>query len=62
MHRTASNETNLASDIPNIINDQNIIIETGLGKEPVSILSDKFSEEQAFLYLLTKGKSGYNVP
>ena len=62
MHRTASNETTLVSDIPNIINDENVIIAKGQGKKPVSILSDEFCEEQAFLYLLLKGKFGYNVP
>ena len=32
MHRIASNETNLVSDIPNIINDENVIIALGQGK------------------------------
>ena len=32
------------------------------GKEkPVSILSDEFSEEEVFLYLLPRGKFGYNL-
>ena len=59
MHGTASNETTLISEIPNITNEENVIIETGQGKIPVLILSDKFSEEQAFCYLLPKGKFGY---
>ena len=29
MHRTASNEISLVSDIPNIINDENVIIPPG---------------------------------
>ena len=32
MHRIASNETTLVSDIPNIINDENVIIALGQGK------------------------------
>ena len=32
------------------------------GKKPVSILSNEFYEEQAFPYLLPKGKLGYKVP
>ena len=45
MHRTASNETALVSEIPNIINDENVVI------VPVSISSDGFSEEQTYPYL-----------
>ena len=33
-------------EIPNIINDENVIVALGQGKTPVSILSDKFCEEQ----------------
>ena len=33
MHKTASNETTLASEIPNIINDENIIIAAGQEKK-----------------------------
>ena len=62
MHRTGSNETALVSQIPNIINDENVIIAPGQGKNPVSILSDQFCEEQAFPYLLPKGKFGYKAP
>ena len=42
MHRTATNETTLISEIPNIINEENIIIAPGQGKTPVSILGDEF--------------------
>ena len=45
MHRTASNETALVSEIPNIINDENVVI------VPVSISSDEFCEEQKYPYL-----------
>ena len=37
MHRTASNETTLVSEILNIISDENVIIAPGQGKKPVSI-------------------------
>ena len=58
MHRTASNETTLVSQIPNIINDENVIISPGQRKKIVSILSDEFWEAQSFPYLLPKGKFG----
>ena len=48
MHRTASNETALVSEVSYIINDENVIIASGQGKKPVSILSNGFCEEQAF--------------
>ena len=62
IHRTASNETNLVSAVPYIINDENVIIAAVQEKKTVSILSDEFCEEQAFLYLLPKGKCGYKAP
>ena len=62
MHRTASNETTLVSEIRNIIDEENVIIAPGQGKTPVSILSDEFREEKAFLHLLPKGKFGFNAP
>ena len=40
MHRTGSNETALASEIPSIINDGNVIIAPGQRKKTVSILND----------------------
>ena len=33
MHRTASNKTNLVSEIPNIINEENVIAAPGQGKK-----------------------------
>ena len=45
MHRTGSTETALVSEIPSIINDENIIFAPGQRKKPVSILSDEFCEE-----------------
>ena len=62
MQRTGSNETALVSEIPSIINDKNVIIAPGQEKKPVSILNDEFCEEQAFPYLLPKGKFGYKAP
>ena len=32
MHRTASNETTLVSEFPNITNEKNVIIASGQGK------------------------------
>ena len=42
MHRTVSHETTLVSEIPNIINEGDVIIAPGQGKKPVSILSDEY--------------------
>ena len=50
------------SEIPNIINDENVIIAPGQGKTPVSILRDEFCEQQAFPHLLPNDKFGYSVP
>ena len=61
IHRNATNETTLISEIRNIINEENITIASGQDKARVSILEDEFSEEQAFPYLLRKGKFGYSV-
>ena len=62
MYRIASNETTLVSEIPNMINEENVIIAPEQGKIPVSILRDKFCEHQAFPHLLPKSKFSYNVP
>ena len=62
MYRTGSNETTLVSQIPSIINDEVLKITLEQGKKPVSILNDEFCEEQAFPYLLPKGKFGYKAP
>ena len=50
------------SEIPNIVDEKNIIIARGQGKTPVSILSDEFCEGQAFRHLLPKGEFVFNVP
>ena len=62
IHKTEPNETTLVSNILNIISKENVIIAIRQGNKPVLILSDKFCEEQAFLYLIRKGKFDYNAP
>ena len=52
MHRTY--EISIVSEIPYIINDENV--------KTVSILSGKFYKQQAFPYLLPKCKFCYKVP
>ena len=44
MHRIVSNETTLISEIPDIINEENVIITPGQGNIVVSISSDKVCE------------------
>ena len=48
MHRIASNKITLVSEIPNIINDENVIIALGQGKKPVSILAMNFVKIKHF--------------
>ena len=52
IHRFPLNEATLISEIPNLINEENVIIAPGQGKNLVSILSDEFCEERTFPYLL----------
>ena len=49
MHRTGSNETALVSEIPSIVNDENVMIAPGQGEKPVSVLSDEFCEASPYL-------------
>ena len=58
IYKTATNATALVSEMPYIINDENVIIAPGQGERLVSLLSDKFCEEQASPHLLPKGKFG----
>ena len=37
MHRTASSKATLISEIPNMVNEENVTIASGQGKKPVSI-------------------------
>ena len=60
-YRISSNETALISEIPAIIDKENVIIAPGQGKTPIPLLNDKYCEELAFPYLLPNGKFGYNV-
>ena len=62
MHRTASNETTLSSEIPNVILEENVIIAPGQEKFSASILSDEFCGQEAFSYLFPRGRLGYNTP
>ena len=50
------------SEIPSINNEEKVLIALGQGKKTVSILSNEFCEEQAFPYLLPKGKFGCKAP
>ena len=59
--RVASNETALISEIPSIVDNENLIVAPGQGKTPVSIASDELCEELAFPYLFPSGKFGYKV-
>ena len=43
-HRVASNETALVSEIPNIVENENLIVAPGQGKTPVAIPKDEFCE------------------
>ena len=61
MHRAGSNETALVSEIPSIINHENVKIAPGQAKKSVSVLKDQFCEERAFPYLLLKDKFGYKA-
>ena len=45
MHRTTANEAILVSEIPNLINNENVIIAPRQEKKPISILSNEFCEE-----------------
>ena len=54
MLKSASNETILAYEIPNIIDEENVIIVVGQGKAPVLILSGNFWKNKTFLILFLK--------
>ena len=61
MHRTVSNKTTLISEIPNVNNEEDVIVALGQRKKPALILTDEIYIEQAFPYLPPKGKFGYNT-
>ena len=58
LHRFSSQETTF---VPNLTTAEEISIASGDGKEPTSILNDKYCEELAFPCLFPKGKFGYKV-
>ena len=60
--RTTSNETTLISEIPDIINEEKVIIAPGQGKTPISISIDESCKEQTFPYPLPTGKFSYSAP
>ena len=61
LYSISSNETALISEIPAIINEENVIFAPGQVKTPLSLLNDKYCEELAFPYLLPNGKFKYNI-
>ena len=56
LHRFNSQETMF---IPNVLKKEEIHIAPREGKQPKSILNDKFCQERAFPYLFPMGKFGY---
>ena len=48
-------------EIPNIVENENLIVAPCQGKTPVAIANDEFCEELAFPYLFPSGKFGYKV-
>lgn len=61
MYRSGTNETVLVSEVPIIIDKENVIKAPGQGKSPLTVLNDDRREELLFPCLFPKGKSGYNV-
>ena len=61
LYRTPANETLLISEIPKVIDDENIIVVPGEGKTPYSLINDEFCEELAHPHLFPTGKFGYKV-
>ena len=58
---STSNETVLVSEVPNIVQNENLIVAPGQGKSPISVFNDSHCEELAFPYLLPRGRFGYKV-
>ena len=59
LHRVAANETTLISEIPSIIDEDNITIAPGQGNTSLLILRDHYCEELASPYLFPTGKFNY---
>ena len=60
-HCTSGNETELISEVPNTVENENLIVAPDQEKRPISVLNDNICEELAFLYLFSDSKFGYNV-
>ena len=51
MQKTASNEAAVFPEIPNIMNEVNVVIAPGQRKIPVLIFFDELREEQSFFLI-----------
>ena len=60
-HRVAANETALINNIPCQVNDDNIVIAPGQGKQPLSLVNDKNCEELSHPCILPTGKFVYTA-
>ena len=54
MYRTASNETDLVSETPNVINEENFIIAPGQGKNQFQFSVIIFVKSKHFLILILR--------
>ena len=60
VHKNASNETTLVSQLPSISYQENVIV-PGQGKTLLSVLNDDICEKLEFPCLSAKWKLGYNI-
>ena len=60
-HRATGYETTLVPEIPRIIEDDNVIMVPGQGKNSVSVLNYDHCEGLTFPYFFPIGKFGYKV-
>ena len=61
LHRVAANQATLISEIPNIIDKDNVTNAPGQSKTPPSVLRDDYCEELAFPCLFPTRKYGHKV-
>ena len=61
LHRVAASEAILVSEIPNIIDEDNVTNAPGQSKTPPSVLRDDYCDELAFPCLFPARKFGHNV-
>ena len=59
LHRVAANEITLISEIPSIIDEDNITIAPGQGNTSLLILRDDYCDKLASPYLFPTGKVNY---